>query len=154
ERNLQAMLDSQKHAAMKLSIDSIEYTNLRSEVTKKRETLNELLKRQSEITLSSHLRDTRQSNTRIIDPATPPRDPWRPNKKVNLALGLFTGLALGAGLAFAIEYLDNTVKSAEEIRRLTGYAAIGIIPEHRATGPRPMRKGVPAPETNADLITH
>lgn len=154
ERNLQAMLESQKHAAMKLSIDSIEYTNLRSEVMKKRETLNELLKRQSEITLSSHLKDTRQSNTRIIDPATPPHDPWRPNKKVNLALGLLTGLALGAGLAFAIEYLDNTVKSAEEIRRLTGYAAIGIIPEHRAAGPRPMRKGASAPDTNADLVTH
>jgi len=154
ERNLQGMLDSQKHVAMKLSVDSIEYTNLRNEVTKKRETLNELLKRQSEITLSSHLKDTRQSNTRVIDPATIPRDPYRPNKKVNLMLGLMTGLALGAGLAFAIEYLDNTVKSAEEIRRYTGYAAIGIIPEHTASGPRPMRKGAPLPEMNADLVTH
>jgi capsular exopolysaccharide synthesis family protein len=154
ERNLQTILDTQKRAAVKLSIDSIEYTNLRSEVTKKRETLNELLKRQSEITLSSHIKDTRQSNTRIIDPATPPRNPWRPNKKVNLMLGLLTGIGLGAGLAFAIEYLDNTVKSAEEIRRYTGYAAIGIIPEHRASGPRPMRRGASVPETNADLVTH
>lgn len=154
ERNLQLLLDAQKRVAIKLSTDSIEYANLRSEATKKRETLDELLKRQSEITLSSHLKDTRQSSTRVIDPARPPRETYRPNKKVNLMLGLLTGLALGAGLAFAIEYLDNTIKSAEEIRRYTGYAAIGIIPEHRASGPRPMRKGAAGAEANADLVTH
>jgi LPS O-antigen subunit length determinant protein (WzzB/FepE family) len=92
------MLDSQKQMAMKLSVDSIEYQNLRSEVVKKRETLGELLKRESEITLSSHMRDNRQSNTRIIDAATTPREPYRPNKKINLTLGLLTGLALGPGL--------------------------------------------------------
>lgn len=156
ERNLSGLLERQKKAAIKLSSDSIEYTNLRSEIAKKRETLDQILKRQSEITLSSHLRDTRQSNTRIVDPARVPDRIYRPNKKLNLFLGLLAGLGLGVGLAFAIEYLDNSIKSAEEIRKLAGYAAIGIIPEHRASGPRPMKKEVPGPfpDSRLDLITH
>ena len=92
ERNLAALLTQQKRAVLKLSTDSIEYTNLRSEFTKKRETLDQLLKRQSEISLSSHMRDARQSNTRIIDIAQAPRTVYRPNGKMNLFLGLLAGL--------------------------------------------------------------
>ncbi len=140
ERNLAVLLTQQKQAVLKLSTDSIEYTNLRSEITKKRETLDQLLKRQSEISLSSHMRDARQSSTRVIDVAQIPRTVYRPNGKMNMFLGLLAGLGLGVVLAFGIEFLDNTVKSPEELAAHTGYATIGVIPEHRPAGPRALRK--------------
>jgi capsular exopolysaccharide synthesis family protein len=82
---------------------------------------------------------------------------YKPNKKANLFLGFAAGLSLGATLAFLIEYLDNTIKTPEEIRRLSGYASIGVIPEHRPAGPRPVREDSPpglAFESALDLITH
>lgn len=156
ETNLAALLDQQKRVALKLSSDSIEYTNLRSEASKKRETLDQLLKRQSEIALSSHLKDVRSSNTRVIDLARVPLLPYKPNKTTDLLLGLITGLGLGVGMAFLIEYLDNSIKSPEEVSRITGYATFGLIPEHRRAGPRPLRKGTSHPdgEPLIDLVTH
>jgi len=156
ERNLTVLYQAQKKAALKLSTDSIEYTNLRGAIAKKRETLDQLLKRQSEIALSSHMHDTRQSNIRIIDRARVPELVYRPNKKLNLLLGLLAGLGLGIGLAFLIEHLDNSIKSADEIRRLAGFTVIGMIPEMRAGGPRPVRKDAPMhpADVQPDLVTH
>ena len=156
ERNLAVLYDEQKKLALKLSTDSIEYTDLRSAVAKKRETLDQLLKRQSEIALSAHMRDTRQSNTRIIDRARAPESVYRPNTKLNLLLGLVVGFGLGIGLAFLIEHLDSSIKSADEITRLSSYTVIGMIPELRPGGPRPLRKDAaqPSSEGEPDLITH
>lgn len=156
ERNLAVLYANQKRVALKLSTDSIEYTNLRSEISKKRETLDQLMKRQSEIALTSHMRETRQSNIRIIDPARVPERVYRPNKKLNFLLGLFAGLGLGIGLALLIEHLDNSIKSADEIRALTGLTVIGMIPELRPSGPHPLRKDESpmTPGAQPDLITH
>src|SRR5262249_25991982 len=98
----------------------------------------------------------RQSNIRVIDPARVPERVYRPNRKLNLALAMVTGLLLGLGLALLAEHLDNTVKSAEEVRRLTHLPVIGVIPEHRDIGPRPIAREETeeAPSPRIDLITH
>ncbi|WP_035056431.1 polysaccharide biosynthesis tyrosine autokinase [Desulfuromonas sp. TF] len=68
------------------------------------------------------------SNVEIIDPAFTPRTPIKPNKKKNLALGLVLGLMLGAGAAFFLDYLDDTVKDADGVRDQLGVPVLGIIP--------------------------
>ncbi|MCH7732566.1 MAG: polysaccharide biosynthesis tyrosine autokinase [Candidatus Marinimicrobia bacterium] len=65
---------------------------------------------------------------RIIDPAIPPEHRTKPKTKLNLLLGLILGTGLGVGGAFLLEYLDNTVKSVEDIER-RGLTILGIIPE-------------------------
>ncbi|NTU70233.1 MAG: polysaccharide biosynthesis tyrosine autokinase [Coriobacteriia bacterium] len=53
----------------------------------------------------------------------------------NGALGLVVGLILGLGMAFLVEYLDNTIKSTEEAERLYGAPVLGHIPaEHFEKG--------------------
>ncbi len=64
---------------------------------------------------------------RIIDPAIPPDHREKPKTKLNLALGLLLGLGLGVGGAFFLEYLDNTIRSVEDIER-KGLTVLGIIP--------------------------
>jgi capsular exopolysaccharide synthesis family protein len=67
-------------------------------------------------------------NVRIIDKAIEPIFPVKPKKKLNLMLGALIGLGLGIGLAFLIEYFDNTIKSHEELERM-GFSILASIPQ-------------------------
>ncbi|MDZ7290467.1 MAG: polysaccharide biosynthesis tyrosine autokinase [candidate division KSB1 bacterium] len=64
---------------------------------------------------------------RIIDPARPPKQPVRPRKKLNLFLGFIVGLGLGIGLTFLLEYMDNSVRTIEDVEKL-GIPVLGSIP--------------------------
>jgi tyrosine-protein kinase Etk/Wzc len=68
------------------------------------------------------------SGVEIIDPAFTPKWPIKPNKRKNLLLGLVLGLMLGVGVAFFLDYLDDTVKDAEEVRQQLGLPVLGIVP--------------------------
>jgi len=68
------------------------------------------------------------SNIDIVDPAIVPGRPVKPKVGQNMLLGLLFGLALGIGLAFFQEYLDDTIKDAEEAKRAMGLPLLAIIP--------------------------
>lgn len=64
----------------------------------------------------------------VADPASPATTPVSPRVAMNIALGMFLGLLLAAGVVVLLGYMDNTVKTAEDVQRITGRAAIGMIP--------------------------
>lgn len=68
------------------------------------------------------------SNVQIVDPAVTPKVPVKPNKKKNLALGFILGLMLGVGLAFLLDYMDQTLKTTEDVKQKLGLNVFGIIP--------------------------
>lgn len=68
------------------------------------------------------------SSVDVIDPALTPKTPIKPNRKKNLALGLVLGLMLGVGLVFLIDYMDQTVKTSDDVRDKLGLPVLGIIP--------------------------
>jgi len=63
-----------------------------------------------------------------VDRADLPLHPDSPKKLRNLLLALFLGLFGGLGLALVMEYLDNTVKSAEDVERYSGLPTLGVVP--------------------------
>ena len=63
----------------------------------------------------------------VVRPADLPVAPVSPRTKVNIALGLLVGLALGIGVAVLRETLDTTVKTSEDLQKLTGSSALGVI---------------------------
>ena len=67
----------------------------------------------------------------IVDPATVPLAPSKPNKLLNTLLGLLLGLVAGIGLAFLLENLDGTLHSVEQIEAVTQLATLGKIPAAR-----------------------
>jgi capsular exopolysaccharide synthesis family protein len=158
-RNLDSLLSQQETAAQTLRRDSVEFVNLQSEAQKKRETLNSLLARQNQMALSTRLKDldATSSNIRVVDPARPPRAPFRPSKRLNLLLGLVVGLGLGVGMAFFLDYLDNTVASPGDVEKLVGLPTLAVIPRHgeAASGRSrvPWRTNVASAES-VDLVSH
>ncbi len=93
------------------------------------------------------------SSVNIIDPAISPDNPVKPNKKKNLLLALIVGAMAGVGVAFFIEYLDDTVKDAEMAKQLFGLPILSVIPfivspsEENETEPEALK-------VKRTLITH
>ena len=66
----------------------------------------------------------------VINPAEEALRPARPNKKLNIALGVIVGLVVGVGLAFFIEYLDTSVKTIDDVERALQAHVLGVIPQN------------------------
>jgi succinoglycan biosynthesis transport protein ExoP len=63
----------------------------------------------------------------VVDPATPPLAPSSPRVLLNTLLAALVGLLLALGIAFTMEYLDDTVKSPEDVESATGLATLGTV---------------------------
>lgn len=68
------------------------------------------------------------NNIRVIDPAVTPEKPVRPRKLMNLAIGLLGGGLLGLILVFVLEFLDQSVKSSEDLEEKLGLPFLGFVP--------------------------
>ncbi len=66
----------------------------------------------------------------ITDPAQPGESPVKPNKPLNIILGVVIGLIMGVSLAFFIEYLDTSVKTIEEVERAFQSPVLGVVPQN------------------------
>ncbi|HMD83445.1 MAG TPA: polysaccharide biosynthesis tyrosine autokinase [Terriglobia bacterium] len=84
--------------------------------------------------LLAHLKDANVSatlqatNIHVIDKAVPPTAPIRPDKIRNIMFALAGGLGLGVALALTREALDNSIKSAQEVEKLTDLPTLAIVP--------------------------
>ena len=66
----------------------------------------------------------------ITGQAEPGERPVKPNKTLNIVLGVVIGLIMGVGLAFFIEYLDTSVKTIDEVERAFQSPVLGVIPQN------------------------
>jgi capsular exopolysaccharide synthesis family protein len=66
----------------------------------------------------------------VIESAEPDFRPVKPNKILNISLGVLFGLAIGIGLAFFIEYLDTSVKTIDDVERALQAPVLGVIPQN------------------------
>ena len=65
----------------------------------------------------------------VIDIAEPNKRPVSPNLFMNVLLSIFVGLGAGVGLAYFIEYLDTSIKTADDVERILGLPVLGLIPQ-------------------------
>jgi capsular exopolysaccharide synthesis family protein len=125
EKSLVTALEQQKSEAMALSRKGIDYGVLQRDANTNRQMFDNLLQRAKETGVTAELKT---SNIRVVDPAEVPRRPVRPNKTLNLLLALFGGSLFAVGLTFFFEYLDNRIKSPEEIKHVLGLPFLGLVP--------------------------
>ena len=122
---LQEALDKQKAEANNVAEKLVQYNILEHDAEANKQLYDGLLQKLKEATITAGLRS---SNIRIVDPALVPTSPSRPQKARNILLALLVGLVGGIGLAIFREYLDNTVKSPDDIETLTGLPSLAVVP--------------------------
>ena len=66
----------------------------------------------------------------IVDKAVTPDTPVKPNKKLNVLIAFVVGLMASVGLVFLLEYLDNTIKTSNDVETLLGIPVLGVIPNY------------------------
>jgi len=148
ESLLREAFQRQKAKAMEMKQKAIQYNILKREADTNRQLYNALLQRMKEAGVSAGIT---ACNIQVVDLAEVPTKPFKPNTPLNLLLAMLAGLFFGVGLAFFAEYLDNTVKTPEDVEQLIQLPSFGMIPEISYERRRQLDKGSFYP---VELITH
>ncbi len=111
--------------AQSLGKKEIQLGILKREADSNQQLYDVLLKRLKETSLSQGLDS---SNVRIIESAVTPTTPVKPRKMLNMAIGAVIGVMLGCALAFFAEYMDDTVRSPEQVEQVLGVPVFALIP--------------------------
>lgn len=131
EKSLKELLAQTKAEMLDSNEKYMQYKIMKREVDSNRvmyETLQDSIKKKG-VT-----EQTQSVNIWVMKKAKTPNWPSKPNKKRDVLLGLLLGLFGGVGLAFFIEYLDNTVKSVQQLEDRFGVSVLGTIEEIREKG--------------------
>ena len=131
-------LDLQKSEVNAMSEKMIQYNILKREAEANKALYDSLQTKLKEAQISSGLKS---SNIRIVDPAMIPSTPSRPAKTRNIALAFVFGLVGGIGLALLREYLDNTVKTPDDVETLTRLPSLAVVPAFGEGAIEPKRNG-------------
>ena len=126
ERSLERSLEAQKGAAMTLSRKNVSYTVLEREAQSNRQVYESLLQRQKELQV---LASSRGNNVRLVDEAEVPRAPFVPNMNRSLTMATLAGLALALALVGGLTYLDDTVKTPEDVAQKLQVPFLGMVPK-------------------------
>jgi len=125
EESLKKALAQQKKESLRMNKMAIQYGVLQREAESSRNMYDMLINRFKETSLTEEMKT---GNIRIIDRAEMSNKPDRPRTKQNIILAIIIGLSLGTGLAFGIEFLDNTIKSPDEIKQNLNIPFLGVVP--------------------------
>jgi capsular exopolysaccharide synthesis family protein len=125
EHLLQGQLNSLRTQALDVDGRSIDYNIIKREVDTNRQLYDGLLQRYKEVGVAG---DVRSNNISIVDRAQVPRGRFKPSLTLNLAIGLLLGLMLGVLIAFVLEFLDDTLKTPEDVEQRLKLAVLGIVP--------------------------
>ncbi|HYL64303.1 MAG TPA: polysaccharide biosynthesis tyrosine autokinase [Candidatus Methylomirabilis sp.] len=130
-------LDKQKVEANQMAERLVEYNILKREAEANKALYDGLMTKLKEVGISAALQS---SNIRVVDPAMIPTYPSRPAKARNIVLAFLVGLVGGIGLALVREYLDNTVKTPDDIETLARLPSLAVVPEFSSSNGNGTRR--------------
>jgi len=125
EEVLQKTLSGFESDALDTNRKELEYTILERNVETNQNLYDTLLSKVKEADISGNID---ASNIRITEDAVMPGSPFKPRKKLNLVLSVIFGLMTGMGLSFLWEYLDQSLRTEEEVRKHLDLPVLSVIP--------------------------
>jgi capsular exopolysaccharide synthesis family protein len=105
---------------------AVQYTVLQREVDTNRQLYDTVLKAMKDVGV---LAEAQTSNVSIIDRAEPSDHPSSPNPVQAMLFAVVLGFVGAIGAAFALDYLDNTFKTADEVEHYLRLPTLAVVPE-------------------------
>ena len=124
EASTRRLFENTKGEALNLNQSFIQYEILKRDVESNRQLYDTLIKHIKEQSITEQAQTV---DVWILENADIPKSPFKPRKSFNIFLGIFLGLFSGIGIAFFVEYLDNTIKSPEEAERRLRAPVLGMV---------------------------
>jgi succinoglycan biosynthesis transport protein ExoP len=128
EQTLSRNLDAAKADAQDLSRKSVGYNVMEREAKSNRQVYESLLARQKELAVQSN---SRANNVRVIDRAEVPKAPITPGGRRTWLMSIAIGLVLAVGVAFGLDYMNDTIKTPEDVMRRLKMPFLGLVPSVR-----------------------
>ena len=137
-KNLQAMtgrlVEELKGLQSELALKKNNQELVRKEVERLQGT-NDLLRSKIDETKIGRSMKLGETNLMVVSPAMVPDSPVKPNKLMNMVVAFVIGLMASVGLAFLLNYLDNTVKTPKEVEEILGLPVLGQVPYYKLDKP-------------------
>ncbi len=130
-------------AAAKANIEGqveTKLTTLRDGLKNNRDLLNTYTQRQKEQELA--LSSGRPDNISVQNHAMTPSSPIGPQRGRNILVALLLSFAAGIGLAFLLDYLDDSVRTSDDVSRHLGLPTLALIPHYLNTDKRKLLTGI------------
>ena len=137
EQSLFENIQSLRNETIELSKTRLESDRLREVYLQNKKFLEDMLARSNEADLST---TAWMNNIRIIEEARPPSGPFSPNLRRTVALGGVLGLFLGVGLVLGLDFLDQTLRTPEQVERYLGLEVLAALPTLTDDNNRALRE--------------
>ncbi|HEV7799387.1 MAG TPA: polysaccharide biosynthesis tyrosine autokinase [Pyrinomonadaceae bacterium] len=131
ENLLRRSYEQQKGTTTQQTRDEIDLLAMTQELESNRQRLNTLVQRQREFQLAN---GDRSNEVSIATYSRLPKEPIGPPRFRNIFVAFLLSLVAGIGLAFLLDFLDDTVKSVEDVDRYLQLPALALIPAGRDRG--------------------
>src|SRR6185295_8611771 len=125
EQKFKAMLAGAKGEATVATEAAIQFNLLKQEVETNKQLYQDFLNKTNK---AEAQKVEQQNNLRIIEAAEVPGSPISPRRGFTIFAALLLSTGVGIGLAFFLEYLDNTIKTVEDVSRYAQLPALSVIP--------------------------
>ena len=127
EAELRGAIDAQKAQAANQSRKATELEALRKEADSAKGLYEVLLQKLNETDIAASIRS---NNVSVVDRASAPQYPVRPQKRRSALAGLLVGLLVGLGLVLVRDFLANTIRDPEEIERYLHLDLLAAVPRY------------------------
>src|SRR5207247_2146239 len=128
EQTFAKNLEGAKSEATDLNRKGIGYGVMEREAKSNREVYQSLLTREKELRVSAN---SRTNNVRVIDHAEVPRAPVTPGGRRTWLISVVVGLALSIAVALGLDYMNDTIKTPEDVTRRLKLPFLGLVPSVR-----------------------